>query len=104
VAVEVCNIDWHVTPFRADRWLELWEPAAARMPAFGARSWSITRSIDDPLAFRQSSAWESRADFDRYWYSEEIEAARTVIIDLYDKPLIPTWHTLIAAESFTPAS
>ena len=95
---EVCNIDWHVTPFRADRWLELWEPVAARMPAFGAKSWSLTRSIDDPLAFRQSAVWESREDFERYWYSEETETARAKIIDLYDKPLIPTWHSLVAAE------
>jgi quinol monooxygenase YgiN len=94
---EVCNIDWHVTPFRADRWLELWEPVAARMPAFGARSWTLTRSIDDPLAFRQSAVWESRDDFERYWYSEETEAARAKIIDLYSK-LLPTWHTLLVEE------
>ena len=73
---EVCTLDWHIAPFRADRWLDLWEPAAARMPAFGAKSWSLTRSIDDPLAFQQTSVWESRSDFERYWYSEEIEAAR----------------------------
>ena len=95
---EVCDIDWHVTPFRADRWLELWEPAAARMPAFGASRWSLTRSIDDPLAFRQSAVWESRADFERYWYSDEIEAARETIIDLYAKPLSLSWRALIATD------
>ncbi len=42
--------------------------------------------------------WEDRSDFERYWYSEEIGAARTAIIDLYDIPLLPTWHTLLAAE------
>ena len=57
---EVCTLDWHIAPFRADRWLDLWEPAAAKMPAYGASSWSLTRSIDDPLAFRQESIWESR--------------------------------------------
>ena len=46
------------------------------MPAYGAKSWSLTRSIDDPLAFQQTSIWESRADFERYWFSEEIEDAR----------------------------
>jgi quinol monooxygenase YgiN len=96
---EVCTLDWHIAPFRADRWLDIWEPAAARMPAFGAKSWSLTRSIDDPLAFQQTSVWESRADFERYWYSEEIEAARAAAIDLYDLPILPTWHTLVAAES-----
>ena len=95
---EVCVLDWHVAPFRADRFLDLWEPAAARMPAFGAKSWSLTRSTDDPLAIRQSSVWESRADFERYWYSEEIEKARAAVIDLHDIPLLPTWHTLLVAE------
>jgi hypothetical protein len=95
---EVCVLDWHVAPFRADRFLDLWEPAAARMPAFGAKSWSLTRSTDDPLAIRQSSVWESRADFERYWFSEEIEKARAAVIDLYDLPLLPTWHELLVAE------
>ncbi len=95
---EVCTLDWHIAPFRADRWLDLWEPAVARMAAFGARDWSLTRAIDDPLSFRQSAAWESRSDFERYWYSDEIEKARAAVIDLYDLPLLPAWHTVVAAE------
>jgi hypothetical protein len=95
---EVCRLDWHIAPFRADRWLDLWEPAAARMPAYGAKSWSLTRAIDDPLAFQQTSIWERRSDFERYWFSEEIEKARAAALDLYDIPLLPTWHTLVRAE------
>jgi hypothetical protein len=95
---EVCTLDWHIAPFRADRWLDLWEPAAERMPAFGAKSWSLIRSIDDPLAFQQTSLWESRADFERYWFSKEIEEARAGVIGYYDLPLLPAWHTLLAAE------
>ena len=55
-------------------------------------------AVDDPLSFRQSSLWESRSDFERYWFSEEIEKARASCIDLYDLPLLPSWHTLLAAE------
>jgi hypothetical protein len=96
--VEVCTLNWHIAPLRGDRFLDLWEPAAAKMPAFGAKSWSLTRSIDDPLAFQQTSTWEKRSDFERYWFSEEIETARAGIIDIYDLPLLPAWHTLVAAE------
>jgi heme-degrading monooxygenase HmoA len=95
---EVCTLDWHITPMRADRFLDLWEAAAAKAPAYGAKSWSLIRSTDDPLLFRQTMVWESRSDFERYWYSDEIEHARATIIDLYDIPLLPTWHILIAAE------
>lgn len=96
--MEVCTLDWHIAPLRGDRWLDLWEPAAAKMLAYGAKSWSLTRSIDDPLHFVQTSTWERRSDFERYWYSEEIGAARATVIDLYALPLLPAWHTLIAAE------
>ncbi|HEU5105357.1 MAG TPA: hypothetical protein VFU11_05910 [Solirubrobacterales bacterium] len=96
--MEVCTLDWHISPFRADRFLDLWEASAAKAPAYGAKSWSLTRSTDDPLAFRQTMVWEKRSDFERYWYSEEIEQARAAIIDLYDIPLLPAWHILVAAE------
>jgi Antibiotic biosynthesis monooxygenase len=96
--MEVCTLEWHIAPFRADRWLDLWEPAVARMPSYGARSWSLTRSIDDPKLFIQSAVWESRADFERWWYSEEVEDIRAAIIDFHDLPILPAWHTLVAAE------
>lgn len=95
---EVCTLHWNIAPLRADRWLDAWEPAAARMPAFGARSWSLTRSVDDPLSFTQTSVWDSREDFERYWFSDEIAAARERVIGYYDLPLLPAWHTLVAAE------
>jgi quinol monooxygenase YgiN len=95
---EVCYIDWHVHPFRADRWLEIWQPAAARAPSFGAKSWSLTRAEDDPLHFRQASVWEDRADFERYWYSDEVAAVREQALNLYNKPLIPAWHTVVTTE------
>jgi hypothetical protein len=95
---EVCVLEWHITPMRADRFLDLWEASAAKAPAYGAKSWSLTRSLNDPLAFRQTMIWESRSDFERYWYSDEIAQARATIIDLYDIPLLPAWHILIAAE------
>jgi quinol monooxygenase YgiN len=96
--VEVLYIDWHVTPMRAERWYELWHPAAARVMSFGAKGWSLSRSVDDPLTFRQSSVWEDRADFDRYWNSDEVAAIRERAINYYAKPLQPVWHALVAAE------
>lgn len=91
-------IDWHVTPFRADRWYEIWEPAAARAMSFGAKGWSLSRSTEDPLLFRQNSLWENKADFDRYWQSPEISAVREEALAYYDKPLLPVWHRLLAGE------
>ena len=94
---EVCTLDWHITPMRADRFLDLWEPSAAKAPAYGAKSWSLTRSTDDPLAFRQTMIWESRSDFERYWYSEEISEARAEAHGMYEVPLLPVWFRVVDA-------
>jgi hypothetical protein len=101
---EVCYIDWHVHPFRADRWLAAWRPAAERALSFGAGSCTITRSIDDPLLFRQISLWDDRADFERYWFSDEIATAREEIVNLYNKPLLPSWHTIVLSEDVADSS
>jgi hypothetical protein len=96
--MDVCYIDWHVHPFRADRWYEIWEPAAARAMAFGAKAWSLTRDIDDPLHFRQSSVWTDHSDFERYWFSDELAAIREEALSFYNKPVQPVWHSLVAGE------
>jgi quinol monooxygenase YgiN len=95
---DVSVIDWRIHPFRADRWLEAWRPAAARALAFGATSWTLTRSVDDPLHFRQTSVWEDREDFERYWSSDEVSAAREQVMNLYNKPLVQSWYTVLASE------
>lgn len=94
---EVCTLDWHIAPLRADRWLDVWEPVVAKCSAYGAKSWSLIRYTEDPLMFQQSMVWESRADFERYWYSEEVRQAREQTIGFYDILLLPKWHTLLAS-------
>jgi hypothetical protein len=95
----VCKLHWHISPLRGQRWLELWEPAAEKCTAYGAKSWSLTRSDDDTLAYEQTMVWEKKADFERYWYSQEIADARQAVVAWYDIPMLPEWHTLIAAQS-----
>lgn len=97
MAIYISEISWHVTPFRTQRWLDLWEPAAAKATEYGAESWQIYRSVEDPLIFRQVTRWNDKQDFERYWYSEELSAHREAIIDLYVKPLLPIWCTPIAS-------
>lgn len=91
----ISELSWHVTPFRAQRWIDLWEPAAAKATEFGALNWRIYRSTEDPLLFRQVITWKDKADFESYWFSEEVSAIREQVIDLYDKPLLPVWCTPI---------
>ena len=97
-------IDWHMTPFRAERWLEIWAPALDRALAFGASSCYLSRSEDDPLHFRQVSRWEDRDDFERYWASDELAALREAAISYYHKPIVTGWHSLAADASLSRSS
>jgi hypothetical protein len=96
-----CVIDWRLHPFRRDRWLEAWLPAAERAMSFGASGWSLTRAVDDPLHFRQTIMWEEKEHFDLYWASDEVAAIREQVMSYYNKPLLPTWHTMIAHAGVT---
>ena len=94
--MEVHYVEWHVTPFRRDRFIEAWRPALDRALAFGAGSCYLTRSIDDPLHFRQVSVWEDKTDFENYWASDKIATLREEALPLYHKPVLPNWHSLVA--------
>jgi hypothetical protein len=97
--VYVNYVDWHTHPFRSDRWLEAWRPALDRALAFGASSCYLSRSIDDPLHFRQVTTWERKDDFERYWFSDEIAAIREQVFQYYNKPVLPSWHSVTAEAS-----
>jgi heme-degrading monooxygenase HmoA len=93
---EVHYIEWHITPFRRDAFLEVWRPALDRALAFGAKSAVLTRNEDDPLHIRQITVWESRADQERWWASDELGALREQAMTYYHKPVVGVWHALVA--------
>ena len=73
---EVNIINWHINPLRADRWYQVWMPAVER-----ARVVRCDLLLADPLRGRpsplpQTTIWEDRDDFERFWSSDEIADAR----------------------------
>ena len=88
---QVVVITWIANPFRGDKFEEAWAPAAEAVTKYGAEAWAFARSKDDPLTFMQMAAFESKTDFDRYWYSEEIAEARVRCSGLYQVPILPIW-------------
>ncbi len=88
-------IPWYANPFRGDKFEEAWAPAAAAVTKYGARAWAFSRSTDDPLSFLQVAVFDTKLDFERYWYSDEIAEARVAVGGWYQVPLIPTWHKTV---------
>jgi hypothetical protein len=93
-------IRWPINPFRGDRFAEEWLPAAEAVLDYGATEWTFTRAVDGRLDFIQTAVFPSKADFERYWYSEEISEKRVEIAGIYQVPLVPTlWEVVGAGEA-----
>lgn len=93
--IELVHIDYHLTPFRAEKFASLYRPVVARVLAYGAKGYAFYRSADDSDHFVHDSLWEDRADFQRYWLSREVQLTRERIIGLYEQPVIPAWATIL---------
>jgi hypothetical protein len=97
---------WHINPFRGDRFAERWLPAAEAVLDYGAVEWSFVRSLEGRLDFVQTAIFPSKADFERYWYSETIAQTRVELAGTYQVPMVPTfWEVVGAGEAreLTPA-
>ncbi len=93
--IEKVQIDYHLTPFRAEKFAALYRPVVPRVLAYGAKGYAFYRSEDDSDHFVHESFWEDRADFQRYWLSQEMARARESIIGLYEQPVLPSWSTVL---------
>lgn len=94
--MDVHYIEWHVVPFRRDRFLGIWRPALDRALAHGARGAFLTRNEDDPLHIRQVTMWNNRDDQQRWWFSDEISMLREEALAYFHKPVEQHWHTEVA--------
>ena len=94
---------WHANPFRGDKFEDAWRGPAQAALDYGASSWAFFRSKDDPLDFIQMASFESKLDFERYWYSEEIAEARALASGLFQVPVLPTYHELTGIGELAPA-
>ena len=92
---------WHANPFRGDKFEDAWRAPSQAALDYGASSWAFFRSKDDPLDFIQLASFESKTDFERYWYSEEMAEARAEASGLYQVPVLPQWVRVVDAGELT---
>jgi hypothetical protein len=91
----VVVIKWVANPFRGDRFEELWLPMAEAAVRYGAHGWAFFRDKEGLLDFTQLAYFDSKLDFERYWYSEELAAARVEAAGLFQVPVLPTFHSIV---------
>ena len=97
------EIIWHVNPFRGDKFEEAWLPVAEAALDYGATGWALFRNKDGLLDFVQYAFFPTKLDFERYWYSDEVGAARESIAGWFQVPIVPVFHKIAGMGSLTPA-
>ena len=95
------EIDWNINPFRGDRFEAAWRGPAEAALDYGASAYAFFRSKDDPLKFKQVAYFDSKHDWERYWYSEEISEARANAAGMFQVPLVYHWFRVVGADERT---
>jgi quinol monooxygenase YgiN len=93
--VDAVQLDFQVTPFRSQRFYDLYYPAIRRPLTYGATGYLFFRSEDDSDHFVHISFWEDRDGFDRWWFSKEMQDIRAAVAGLHGQPLLPKWNTVL---------
>ena len=89
------QLDFHVTPFRAERFVDVYRPAVARPRSYGATGYSSTAPRTTRTTSCTSRSGTTAADFDRYWLSREMRDIRTQILGLHDHLLLPHYGSVL---------
>ena len=89
------RIPWAVNPFRGDKFAEGWASAAEAALDYGAVSWGFYRAHDGRLDFIQEATFPTKADFERYWYSETIAERRIALQGYFNVPIVPAFYEIV---------
>lgn len=95
MAAGVVQIPWYATLFRGDRFAEALGEIAPIATRYGATDYRVYRSRDDMYKFTQLSTFESKLDWEAYWYGPEFNAWRAAYSSWYQVPVLYNWQDLV---------
>jgi hypothetical protein len=95
MAAGVVHIPWYATVFRGDRLEAALREIAPVALRYGATHYLVYRNRDDMYKFLQTATFESKVDFEAYWYGPEFTDFRTLNSSFYQVPVLYTWADLV---------
>jgi hypothetical protein len=99
MAAGTVHIPWYATVFRGDKLAAALEEIAPVALRYGATDFAVYRSRDDTYKLLQFASFETKLDFERYWYGPEFSAFRTDTAGWYQVPVLYAWNDVIVAGS-----
>jgi hypothetical protein len=91
----IVHVPWYATVFRGDK-LEAAVTAIAPIALrYGATSYAVHRNRDDAYKLLQMSAFDTKEQWEAYWYGPEFNRFRAVNQSLYQVPILYSWNDLV---------
>ena len=96
MAAGVAQIPWYATLFRGDQFEAAVREIAPIAMRYGATDYIVYRNRDDTYKFLQCATFESKSDFEAYWYGPEFNQWRAAYSSWFQVPILYTWADVIA--------
>ena len=95
----IVHVPWYATGLRHNKLADGLAGIAAVALRYGATSYAVHRSNDDRYKFLQMAEFESKADFESYWYGPEFTDFRVICSSWYQVPVVYGWTELVTSGS-----
>jgi hypothetical protein len=91
----IVMIPWYATLMRAEKLEVALQEIAPVALRYGASMYHVHRSRDDRYRFQQFSHFESKDEWERFWYGEEFIGWRADYSGWYQVPVVYEWQDLV---------
>ena len=92
----VLHLPWYATGFRGDDLEAALHQLAPISMRYGATRFDVYRSRDDRYKFLMTIDFDSKHDWDAFWFGEEFTDMRASCNGWYQVPLLYAWQDLVA--------
>ena len=92
----VVHLPWYATGFRGDDLEAALAQIAPIALRYGARRYEVFRSRDDRYKFLMSLEFDSKGDWDAFWFGAEFTEMRAACSGWYQVPLLYGWQDLVS--------
>ncbi len=93
----VLQIPWYATVFRGDKLEQALTEIAPVALRYGATDYKVYRAGDDRYRFLQYATFETKEQYELYWYGEEFSSWRARNSSWYQVPVVYNAGTLVTS-------
>jgi hypothetical protein len=91
----IVHVPWYATVFRGDKLEQALAEIAAVSQRYGATWYALHRNRDDAYKMLQMTAFDTKEQWEAYWYGPEFNRFRAVNQALYQVPVLYSWNDLV---------